>query len=382
MTRNILIVVGTRPEMIKMAPLVLAARRSAHLDVKLCITAQHRNMLDPLLDLFGLKADFDLDVMRSGQNLYDITTKVLAGVGHVIREWRPDCVIVHGDTTTTFASSLAAYYERVAVGHVEAGLRTGNIYSPWPEEANRKLVSALACYNFAPTANARDNLLREGVPAGTIHVTGNTVIDALFHIHHKIQTDDALSGKLSDEFHFLDPNKRLVLVTAHRRENFGQGMINICEALREIASSRPDVQILYPVHPNPNVQGPVRKHLEGVPNIFLIGPVDYQPFVYLMGRAHLIVTDSGGVQEEAPSLGKPVLVMRDTTERPEAVEVGTVRLVGAVRRAIVTETMKLLDNSVSYEKMSRAHNPYGDGHAVARIVTVMERGDRVVPVAI
>jgi UDP-N-acetylglucosamine 2-epimerase (non-hydrolysing) len=375
MPKRVLIVIGTRPEMIKTGPLVRAAAIEPRFDMRLCITAQHRELLDPLLDLFGIRVDYDLNIMRAGQDLYGVTTRILKGVGEVIRDCKPDCVIVHGDTTTTFASALAAFYEKVAVGHIEAGLRTGDLYAPWPEEANRKLVSGLTRYNFAPTNRARDNLLREGVPAEQVYVTGNTVIDTLFWVRDRIGADSALANSLVAEFPFLDAEKRMILVTAHRRENFGEGFENICKGLLEIARARPDVQIVYPVHPNPNVQSPVHSHLDGQPNIALIDPVEYLPFVFLMQKSYLIITDSGGIQEEAPSLGKPVLVMRDATERPEAVEAGTVRLVGTKRRKIVEETLRLIDDRAAYEEMSQVHNPYGDGRATVRIVEVLGRAN-------
>jgi len=366
--KRVLSVFGTRPEAIKMAPVVKALERHAGIDSRVCVTAQHREMLDQVLSLFGITPDHDLNIMRPGQDLTDVTSAVLTGLRDVIRAERPDVVLVHGDTTTTLAASLAAYYERVDVGHVEAGLRTGNIYSPWPEEVNRKLTGAIASHHFAPTERSRDNLLGEGVAAERILVTGNTVIDALLDVVHRVRTDSALSRDLHGRFDFLDPTKRLILVTGHRRESFGDGFERICLALSRLAD-RGDVQIVYPVHLNPNVLGPVQALLGKSAGVHLIEPQDYLPFVYLMDQSHLIVTDSGGVQEEAPSLGKPVLVMRETTERPEAVDAGTVRLVGTDVDKIVTTVAGLLDDPDTYERMSKAHNPYGDGQAASRIAT-------------
>lgn len=365
-----MLVFGTRPEAIKMAPLVLQLKNHKELDVQVCVTAQHREMLDQVLDLFDLKPDFDLDLMQPGQDLYDITTRALLGLRDVYAKAQPDLVLVHGDTTTTFAASLAAFYHRIKVGHVEAGLRTGDIYSPWPEEINRKLTGSLTTFHFAPTEKAQNNLLKENVEPDHISVTGNTVIDALITVEGKISQDQGLNQTLSSQFEFLDPSKKLILVTGHRRESFGGGFENICKALRKL-SEQPDVQILYPVHLNPNVQEPVNRLLKDIDNIFLIEPQDYLPFVYLMSRSHIILTDSGGVQEEAPSLGKPVLVMRDTTERPEAVEAGTVKLVGTDYEKIVAEALSLLTDQAAYEAMSYAHNPYGDGHACERIAEII-----------
>lgn len=353
-----------------MAPVVKALAQISAIDSKVCVTAQHRQMLDQVLNLFEIVPDFDLNLMKSGQDLTDITCNVLLKMRPVFRDWRPDCVLVHGDTTTTMAVSLAAYYERIAVAHVEAGLRTGNIYSPWPEEINRRVAGTISTLHFAPTAAARDNLIREGVSDSTIHVTGNTVIDALFDVVQRLRADMKLRGGFERKFGFLDPNKRLILVTGHRRENFGAGFESICAALKAIGE-RPDVQIVYPVHLNPNVQQPVKRLLQDNKRIHLIDPQDYLPFVYLMDRADIVLTDSGGVQEEAPSLGKPVLVMRDTTERPEAVRAGTVKLVGTDSGLIVAETQRLLDEPVEYQRMSHAHNPYGDGQAASRIANVL-----------
>lgn len=373
--KKILTVFGTRPEAIKMAPVVKELQKHPELfETKVCVTAQHRQMLDQVLDLFDIVPDYDLDIMKPGQSLTDVTCNVLQGLAPVLEEFRPDVVLVHGDTTTTMAASLAAYYQKIDVGHVEAGLRTGNIYSPWPEEMNRRLAGAITRYHFAPTERSRDNLLREGVAAESIHVTGNTVIDALLDVVEKVRTDRVLQEEMGTRFGFLDPAKRLILVTGHRRENFGNGFENICTALKEIALANPDVEILYPVHLNPNVQEPVHRLLSGCPSVHLIEPLDYLPFVYLMDRSYLIITDSGGVQEEAPSLGKPVLVMRDTTERPEAVTAGTVKLVGTDKERIVEETTQLLGNPLAYERMSLAHNPYGDGRAAKRIIEAMGTG--------
>jgi UDP-N-acetylglucosamine 2-epimerase (non-hydrolysing) len=354
-----------------MAPLVLALASDPRFEARLCVTAQHREMLDQVLELFGLVPDFDLDIMTPGQDLTDVTCGVMRGMRGVFEAFRPDLVLVHGDTATTFATSLAAYYRQIPVAHVEAGLRTGDLYSPWPEEANRKLTSALAARHFAPTERARANLLAEGLDEATVHVTGNTVIDALLEVVARIEGDAALRAALDARFGFIAPGKRLLLVTGHRRESFGGGFERICAALAATARKHPDLEVVYPVHLNPNVQEPVRRLLSGIGNVHLIEPLDYLPFVYLMHRAHLILTDSGGVQEEAPSLGKPVLVMRDTTERPEAVAAGTVRLVGTDERAIREGLDRLLADPAEYERMSFAHNPYGDGRAAARILDVL-----------
>lgn len=351
-----------------MAPLVHALAADDRFDAKVCVTAQHREMLDQVLELFEIEPDFDLDIMKAGQTLNDVTTSVLLGLKPVLENFKPDVLLVHGDTATTFAASLAAYYQQIKVGHVEAGLRTGNIYSPWPEEANRKLTSTITSYHFAPTASSKVNLLNEGVSEDEITVTGNTVIDALFWVREKLDKDSSLSSELSSSFDYLDPNKKLILVTGHRRESFGGGFERICEALRQIATNNPDTQVLYPVHLNPNVQEPVNRLLKGLDNVFLIEPQQYLPFCYLMDRASIILTDSGGIQEEAPSLGKPVLVMRETTERPEAIDAGTVRLVGTDIGLIVSQVDLLLTNPDEYQKMSRAYNPYGDGLACRRIL--------------
>ena len=364
---KILCAFGTRPEAIKMAPVIKALGAAPSLDVVVCVTAQHRQMLDQVLALFQITPEYDLNIMTPGQDLYSITTAVLSGLKSVLQRVKPDWVLVHGDTTTTLAASLAAYYARTPAGHIEAGLRTGNAYSPWPEEMNRKLATALCSLHFAPTERARDNLLREGVSAENIHVTGNTVIDALMDVAARLRTHPVLLDAMATRFDFLSPNKKLLLVTGHRRESFDGGFERICLALKGLAR-RDDLQIVYPVHLNPNVRNVVRRTLSGTDNVHLLEPQDYLPFIYLMTRAHIILTDSGGVQEEAPSLGKPVLVMRDTTERPEAVIAGTVRLVGTDIDAIASNVAELLEDRVAYAAMSQAHNPYGDGKASQRII--------------
>lgn len=372
--KRVLLVFGTRPEAIKMAPLALQLKQQeSSFETKVCVTGQHRQMLDQVLDLFDLKPDFDLDLMKPDQTLSDISSGVLKGLEKVFLEWSPDLVLVHGDTATTFAASLAAYYHKIAVGHVEAGLRTGDIYSPWPEEANRKLTGALTTYHFAPTQSSYNNLIRENIDPKNITITGNTVIDALFTVKEKVETDPVVITQFEQQFDFLDSTKKLILVTGHRRENFGQGFLNICTALANIAKQYPDVQIVYPVHLNPNVQKPVNEWLSGISNIYLIAPQDYLPFVYLMNRSYLILTDSGGIQEEAPSLGKPVLVMRDTTERPEAVEAGTVKLVGTDAALIQQSVIELLENTDLYQTMAAAHNPYGDGAASQQIIRALNK---------
>lgn len=370
---KILTVFGTRPEAIKMAPLVLALSKNSAIDSKVCVTAQHREMLDQVLELFDIKPDFDLNLMKAGQSLNDITTEILLKLKPVLEEFKPDLVLVHGDTATTFAATLAAYYQQIKVGHVEAGLRTGNLYSPWPEEANRKLTSVLCEFHFAPTEAAKQNLIHEGYQRNIV-VTGNTVIDALLTIKEKIDNDKNLKASLASRYPFLNESKKLILVTGHRRESFGDGFERICQALVFLAKQNPEAQILYPVHLNPNVQEPVKRLLNNIDNVFLIEPQQYLPFVYLMMRSHIILTDSGGVQEEAPSLGKPVLVMRDTTERPEAVEAGTVKLVGTDTQKIITEIQRLLDDESAYQTMSKAHNPYGDGLACQRIIKTIVEG--------
>ncbi len=367
MKLKVLSIFGTRPEAIKMAPVVERLKTAKGIQSYVCVTAQHRHMLDQVLDLFKIKPDYDLNLMKPGQDLTDITTGVLVGLRPVLKKLKPDLILAQGDTTTVFAASLAAFYEKIPMGHVEAGLRTGNVFSPWPEEMNRKLATAIARLHFAPTPKAKANLLREGVPSKNIFVTGNTVIDALLEVVARLKKNPNLHKVLAKRFPYLDSKRKLILVTGHRRENFGKGFEDICQALGDLAQ-RKDVQILYPVHLNPNVQAPVKRILSNNPRVHLIEPQDYLPFVFLMSRAYLILTDSGGVQEEAPSLGKPVLVMRNTTERPEAVEAGTVLLVGTDRGKIVKESQRLLDEPRRYQKMTRAHNPYGDGHASERIV--------------
>jgi UDP-N-acetylglucosamine 2-epimerase (non-hydrolysing) len=374
--KKVLLVFGTRPEAIKMAPLVKAFQEQNKLfKTKICVTGQHREMLDQVLDLFEINADFDLDIMRPNQDLYDITGNILQGMKGVFSIYRPDIVFVHGDTTTTFAVSLAAFYEKIEVAHIEAGLRTNNIYSPWPEEANRKLTSQLTTYHFTPTKQSQDNLLSENIAPDKIIVTGNTVIDALLLMQNKLQINVTFREQVKKsilEKGFDAEASEFVLVTGHRRENFGQGIVNICSALKKIALDRPNINIVYPVHLNPNVFKPVNDLLGNVKNVYLIEPLQYEAFIYLMSLSKLIITDSGGVQEEAPSLGKPVLVMRDTTERPEAVSAGTVKLVGTNIQGIVSATNELLDNTWVYESMAKAHNPYGDGKACERIISFMK----------
>jgi len=367
MSIRILSVFGTRPEAIKMAPVVRALREDPSFESRVCVTAQHRGMLDQVLDFFDIEPDFDLDLMKAGQSLADVTARAVTGVLPIVEEVAPHLVLVHGDTNTTMSASLASYYAKVPVGHVEAGLRTGNLYSPWPEEMNRKVTGAIAHLHFSPTEESRSNLLREGVDEERIVVTGNTVIDALLFTRDRVQTDRERLAALDTRFKFLAGGRRTVLVTGHRRENFGSGFEAVCDALARIAD-RGDVEVLYPVHLNPNVKGPVGRLLGDHDRVHLIEPVDYPTFVYLMDRSEVILTDSGGVQEEAPSLGKPVLVMRDTTERPEAIRAGTVRLVGTDADLIVSEANQLLDNEGTYQDMSRAHNPYGDGMASPRIL--------------
>lgn len=367
MKKRILTVFGTRPEAIKMAPLVHALAADERFDAKVCVTAQHREMLDQVLELFEITPDYDLNLMKPGQDLTDVTCGILQGLKPVLAEFKPDYVLVHGDTATTLSTTLAAYYQQIKIGHVEAGLRTGNIYSPWPEEGNRKLTGALTNLHFAPTETSKQNLLAENISEDKIIVTGNTVIDALFEVIEKLNTEEKLKSQMQEKFSFLDADKRLVLITGHRRESFGGGFERICQAIAQLAVKFPEVEFVYPMHLNPNVREPVSRLLSGLNNVFLIEPLDYLPFVYAMNRASVLLTDSGGIQEEAPSLGKPVLVMRDTTERPEAVEAGTVKLVGTDVEKIVTELSTLLVDEVAYKAMSFAHNPYGDGEACARI---------------
>ena len=370
---KVLTVFGTRPEAIKMAPLVKALAAAPNIEARTCVTGQHRQMLDQVLNLFDIRPEYDLDVMQPRQTLPMLTSQILLGMGPVLQNFQPDLVLVHGDTATTFATALAAFYEQIAVGHVEAGLRTGDLYSPWPEEANRCLTGRLARWHFAPTAETRNNLLREGVTPQAIAVTGNTVIDALLMTERRLREDASMRQSQQQRFDFLRPDARMVLITGHRRENFGSGFERICTAVAALARRHPWVDFVYPVHLNPQVREPVKRLLDGQDNIHLIDPLDYLPFVYLMGRSHIILTDSGGIQEEAPSLGKPVLVMRETTERPEALQAGTVRLVGTNVDAIVNEAHQLLTNDAQHQRMARAHNPYGDGQASARIVEFLQK---------
>lgn len=378
--KKIMLVFGTRPEAIKMAPLVKEFQKhSDKFETIVCVTGQHRQMLDQVLEIFDIKPDFDLNIMKQGQDLYDVTARVLTGMRDVLKEAQPDIVLVHGDTTTSTAAALAAFYQQIPVGHVEAGLRTHNIYSPWPEEMNRQLTGRIATYDFAPTPLSRANLLAEGISEDKITVTGNTVIDALYWVVDKIKNDKRLDGELESvlknagyDVNRLGDGKKLVLITGHRRENFGDGFISMCKAIKALTEKYPDVDFVYPMHLNPNVRKPIHEvfgeNLEGLGNMFFIEPLEYLSFVYLMEKSHIVLTDSGGIQEEAPGLGKPVLVMRDTTERPEALEAGTVKLVGTHFDKIVNEVSALLDDSAHYEKMSKAVNPYGDGLACERIV--------------
>ncbi|MEH6415947.1 UDP-N-acetylglucosamine 2-epimerase (non-hydrolyzing) [Pseudomonas sp. CGJS7] len=371
-----LCVFGTRPEAIKMAPLAKMLDQDPRFDARVCVTGQHRQMLDQVLNLFDIHPDFDLNIMKPKQDLTDVTTAILTGMKQVLSELKPDVVLVHGDTSTTMATTLAAYYQQIPVAHVEAGLRTGNLYSPWPEEANRKLTGALAAMHFAPTELSSRNLLDEGIPTDRIAITGNTVIDALKDVLVRIDRTPALRNEVASKFDFLSADRRIVLVTGHRRESFGGGFERICHALRDAALRHPDVDIVYPMHLNPQVREPVNRLLTGITNVHLIEPLEYLPFVYLMNKAYIILTDSGGIQEEAPSLGKPVLVMRDTTERPEAVAAGTVKLVGTDRQLIADGISELLNDRKAYEAMSFAHNPYGDGLACQRIVEALASFNR------
>lgn len=368
---KVLLVFGTRPEAIKMAPLYHQLNNSNLFETKICVTGQHRDMLDQVLKLFDLKPDFDLDIMKAGQDLTDVTIKILSGLKELFTNYQPDIVLVHGDTTTTFATSLACYYKKIKVGHIEAGLRTGDLYSPWPEEGNRRLTGVIADLHFAPTEQSRKNLLSENIDRDKIFITGNTVIDSLFLILNKINSDAYLQNELENRFSFIDFKKKIILITGHRRENFGGGFENICNAISILAQSNKDVQFVYPMHLNPNVREPVNRLLSNKENIFLIEPLEYLPFLYLMNKSYLILTDSGGIQEEAPSLGKPVLVMRDTTERPEAVEAGTVILVGTSKENIIYNVNLLLNDFTLYEKMSETHNPYGDGTACMQIEEIL-----------
>jgi len=374
--KRILLVFGTRPEAIKMAPLYLELKKHPQdLDVRVCVTAQHREMLDQVLGAFGIVPDIDLNLMKSGQTLYDITTAVLTGIGKVLAEERPDIVLVHGDTTTSMATALASFYAGIPIGHVEAGLRTHDLRAPFPEELNRQLTSKMSRWHFAPTPQSRANLLAEQIDAAQITITGNTVIDALMWVIGHIERDEtkrrAMIDRIDDLLPFAWQEGKYVVITGHRRENFGDGILHICEAIKELAIAYPGMQFVYPVHFNPNVRGPVGDILSGIANVHLIEPLDYEPFLYLLKHCHLVLTDSGGIQEEAPSLGKPVLVMRETTERPEAVDAGTVRLVGARKTEIFEGVAALIEDGDLYRAMSRAHNPYGDGKACQRIVDVL-----------
>ena len=378
MTKKIMLVFGTRPEAIKMAPLYHALKSRPDLfETQVCVTAQHRQMLDQVLRVFDIRADIDLNLMKAGQDLFDITSSVMLGMREVLAIHRPDVLLVHGDTTTTLASSIAAFYSNIHIGHIEAGLRTHDLYAPFPEEFNRQVASKVAKWHFSPTSTSCENLLDEGVSESQITVTGNTVIDALFWVLNRINSDaqrqTQIEAFLNEHLSFSWKIDRFVLITGHRRENFGDGFMQICEALKELAIRYPDVHFVYPVHLNPNVQEPVNSILLGLSNVHLITPLDYEPFVYLLKHCYLVLTDSGGIQEEAPSLGKPVLVMRDVTERPEAVDAGTVRLVGANRERIIHNVSELLDNQITYKKMSLSHNPYGDGNACKKIIDVLEK---------
>lgn len=378
--KKILLVFGTRPEAIKMAPLVKEFRKHPEtFETLVCVTGQHRQMLDQVLEIFDISPDYDLDIMKPGQDLYDVTSRVLIGMRNVFNQSNPDVVLVHGDTTTSVAAALAAFYKQIPVGHVEAGLRTGNLYSPWPEELNRQITGRIATYDFVPTALSKSNLLKENIEESKIFVTGNTIIDALFEVVERIKNDEQLSSSLSQtlresgyDVSRLNSGKKLVLITGHRRENFGDGFISICRAIKHLTKKYPDVDFIYPMHLNPHVRKPIHQvfgeNLAGLTNMFFIEPLEYLSFIFLMEKSYIVLTDSGGIQEEAPGIGKPVLVMRDTTERPEALDAGTVRLVGTDLNMIIDEVSLLIDNPIHYESMSKAVNPYGDGHASERIV--------------
>ena len=381
--RKVLLVFGTRPEAIKMAPLVMELQKQKErIETVVCVTGQHREMLDQVLEIFDIKPDYDLNIMKRGQDLYDVTARVLTGMREVLKEIKPDIVLVHGDTTTSTAAALAAFYQQIPVGHVEAGLRTHNIYSPWPEEMNRLLTGRLATYHFSPTPLSRNNLIKESINDRNIIVTGNTVIDALYWVVDKIKNNKELDNELESvlskagyDVNRLDNGKKLVLITGHRRENFGDGFINMCTAIKDLTIKHPNVDFVYPMHLNPNVRKPIHEvfgeDLSGLKNMFFIEPLEYLSFVYLMEKSSIVLTDSGGIQEEAPGLGKPVLVMRDTTERPEALNAGTVKLVGTDYNKIVNEVSSLIDDKAAYEKMSKAVNPYGDGLACGRFVNAL-----------
>ena len=381
--KKVMLVFGTRPEAIKMAPLVKEFQKQPkRVETVVCVTGQHREMLDQVLEIFDIKPDYDLNIMKQGQDLYDVTARVLTGMRDVLKEVKPDVVLVHGDTTTSTAAALAAFYQQIPVGHVEAGLRTHNIYSPWPEEMNRLLTGRLATYHFSPTPLSRNNLIKESVDDRNIIITGNTVIDALYWVVDKIKNNKELDNELEDilskagyDVNRLNNGKKLVLITGHRRENFGDGFINMCTAIKDLTVKYPDLDFVYPMHLNPNVRKPIHEvfgeNLSGLKNMFFIEPLEYLSFVYLMEKSSIVLTDSGGIQEEAPGLGKPVLVMRDTTERPEALDAGTVKLVGTDYNKIVNEVSSLIDDKAAYEKMSKAVNPYGDGLACGRIVNAL-----------
>ena len=381
--KKVMLVFGTRPEAIKMAPLVKEFQKQPkRVETVVCVTGQHREMLDQVLKIFDIKPDYDLNIMKQGQDLYDVTARVLTGMRDVLKEVKPDVVLVHGDTTTSTAAALAAFYQQIPVGHVEAGLRTHNIYSPWPEEMNRLLTGRLATYHFSPTPLSRNNLIKESVDDRNIIITGNTVIDALYWVVDKIKNNKELDNELEDilskagyDVNRLNNGKKLVLITGHRRENFGDGFINMCTAIKDLTVKYPDLDFVYPMHLNPNVRKPIHEvfgeNLSGLKNMFFIEPLEYLSFVYLMEKSSIVLTDSGGIQEEAPGLGKPVLVMRDTTERPEALDAGTVKLVGTDYNKIVNEVSSLIDDKAAYEKMGKAVNPYGDGLACGRIVNAL-----------
>ncbi len=369
---KVLAVFGTRPEAIKMAPLVKLLKTQSNLQTRVCVTAQHRDMLDQVLDLFEISPDYDLNIMKPGQSLSDISSEIITRMEPILKDFTPDLILVHGDTSTSFCAALAAFYQRIPVGHVEAGLRTGDLYSPWPEEANRKLTGAITRFHFAPTLQSKSNLLQENVPSDNVYITGNTVIDALLWVKDKLSGNAALQNELKQKFPFLRDESKLVLITGHRRENFGDGFEQICAGIRNLAEQYPDVDYVYPVHLNPNVREPVGRLLDGLPNVHLIEPLEYLPFTYLMMRSYIILTDSGGIQEEAPSLGKPVLVMRNTTERPEAVTSGVVKLVGTDKNNIIESVTQLLTQPIEYQRMSMAQNPYGDGKACERILKVIQ----------
>ena len=374
--KKILIVFGTRPEAIKMMPLIKEFKKYNDFEIKICVSAQHRQMLDQVLNLFEIKPDYDLDIMRANQDLYDISSRVLLGMRDVMKDFCPNVVLVHGDTTTSFVGALAAFYQKIKIGHVEAGLRTNDLYSPFPEEANRQITGVLADFHFAPTQSAKQNLIKENKNPNSVIVTGNTVIDALFLMIDKIEKNvnlrDEITSILRSKYSNFGSERKFILVTGHRRENFGDGFLNICDALKNIAQNNPEIDIVYPVHLNPNVQKPVREILSNLSNVYLIDPLEYEKFVYLMSKSFFIITDSGGIQEEAPSLGKPVLVTRDTTERPEALQSGAVKLVGTNKNIIIKEAQNLILQKDEFEKMSKANNPYGDGKASERIVEFLK----------